>query len=799
MKTTSAIDRAIRAAALFAIIATAATANAQTTGPVRSVPGAPPGTAGGTPVVIPNTNPDVTTTSPSQLPNGIVPGTPLQPLPNGDNMRRVAPTTSGAANPPPALVPWTVTLIPRNLPFRDGQCSPISVELLDASGKEVPRAPNGWRVSIADFDMNVSASGAAVVGQYSGASIWAACACPNVAPGTVATITATYPSRTISPASRVPGVAFESSIVLPVAYAAPGTGNPAPCASLPPTTTVAMSPPPGTSGPGSPAAMVSGTQIPATVTVAAQPASQPASQPAAPLQAMPTQQVAGGSEMTREYFAPTGVVVTGTPAEAHVTWQLASRALGYEVKRWNANDPGCCRVGSPVIGANTNSWTDVVQSTAPWVYRVTATFPDGSKHYTDATYTYPKPQAPSGFSARQTGPGTVTLSWQPVPNASYYLVGGPPGNTAIRVDGTSVVRSGVPAGNHSWMVATTYESSAGPRQGSAFVNTSLVITAPTSSPVGSVTSGTTVPPAAVSGRYRVVATGFRVLHETKDDVLSRDGRFDEVYGAFVMLHYNRSSSQILDRDLRRTKVIGDVWQHPGRLQGGTGSDAGGFRGGDVFPAVADPSKLYGATPTRETFPFLIWDGTLTDAQDAVIILPTIWEYDGNSDGYEKWFGNELAESSRIWSDVGIQAAVSGGDIGLTTPPASVETAFGPTFSASSVFEMVFTGPGVITLWGVGSYDRPIGSGKTLYGAPVLPRRAIVVTRENIETALRKQVAALAGSTLPSGVLAAMPPDAASALPNGGLPFGTIAVPLFDAPSDDLQGRYILYVQVERIP
>ena len=797
--TSSRAITSARAVALLGMLMGAA-GNAQTAGPPTRPPGAPPGTTAGTPVVVPNSNPVVATPAPSSVRNGLTRGAITEPLPASNANARSAVATLAAVNPgPSAAAPWAVRLVPRNLPFRDGQCAPISIELLDASGKDTPRAPNGWRVSMADFDMNVTtATGAAVVGQYSGASVWAACACPGVVPGTVATITATYPSRSINAGSRVPGVAFQSSISLPVAFAPPGTGNPSACASIPPTTTIATNLPPGNSGSGSPASgspapTPSGNEIPPTTTVAQ-------TQPAVAAQVAPGSPVASGAGMSMAYFAPASVAVTGNPAEAHVTWQPASRATGYTVTRWKATDPDCCRASSPRLPASTTVWTDLVQWTGPWMYRVTAFFPDGSEKFADAGYTYPEPQTPTGFTAVQTAPGTVTLSWQPVANASYYVLAGPPGNTAIRVDGTSVVRTAIPAGNHSWMIASAYQSSAGPQQGSGFVSTSLAVTAPsTGGSIGTVEAGAPPPNASVSGRYRVVATGFRVINETKDDMLSRDGNYDEVYGAFAMLHYDRRSSQLLDRDLRRTKVIGDVNHQPGRLQGGTSSGSGGFRHGDVFPAVADPSMLYGAIPTDQSFPFLIWDGTLTDAQDVLIILPTLWEFDGNADGYDKWFANEVAESSRIWSDVGVQRAVNGGDIGLITPPGSVETSFGPTFSAGAVFEMAFTGPGIITLFGVGSYDRPIGSAVGSAGGPLLPRRAIVITRENIETALRKKAAAPAGSTLPSGVLANLPPNAPNTLPNGGMPFGTIAVPLFDAPSPDLQGRYVLYLTVERIP
>ena len=49
------------------------------------------------------------------------------------------------------------------------------------------------------------------------------------------------------------------------------------------------------------------------------------------------------------------------------------------------------------------------------VYRVTALYVDGREGSADYVYTNPlQPETPTGFTVRQTGPGAVSLSWQPV-------------------------------------------------------------------------------------------------------------------------------------------------------------------------------------------------------------------------------------------------------------------------------------------------------------------------------------------------------------------------------------------------
>lgn len=121
--------------------------------------------------------------------------------------------------------PWNLTIRPATTPIPAGTCTPIRLDLRDAGGKE-PRNPAGVRVSIADFDWSVVPAGK-VVGRYDGASAWSACACLG-AEGSVATITATYPAQTLNQSARVPGVAFQSSLTVPLA-APNGTFNPPAC------------------------------------------------------------------------------------------------------------------------------------------------------------------------------------------------------------------------------------------------------------------------------------------------------------------------------------------------------------------------------------------------------------------------------------------------------------------------------------------------------------------------------------------------------------------------------------------
>ncbi len=449
------------------------------------------------------------------------------------------------------------------------------------------------------------------------------------------------------------------------------------------------------------------------------------------------------------------------------------------------------------------------------------------------------PANPKTFTAVQTGPGAVVLSWDAVPGVAWYQVWGAGlPNTGVTVSsGTATAVTGVQRGTQTWTVGSFYAPGPVSTAASSFTKTSLTMTetvaagppppSGTAYPPGAALAA---PPAAATNHYRVIATGFRVLHQTKDDMFSRDGHGDEVYGGFLTFHYDRGTSKLLDQDLRRTSVIGeqgydglqslskfgkdvvgtvnfalgvDTAQHGVRLKGGTASQGGGFAQNDVFPAVADPSKTYGVAPSGNTFPFLVWEGSLTAQQDAIVILPTLWEFDGYPDGFNKWTQSELSNAIQIWSDQGVQGAVAGTQLALITPPGTLETSFGPHIGGSTTFSLGFAALlGPVALLTSGSYDRPIGVSMNgdggsagVFVGPVLPRRAIVITREIVEATLTKLASynpATAGTTsfavfgAPRAVLPTPPP-------------GTIAVQLFESPADQLQGQYLLYLKVERLP
>jgi hypothetical protein len=501
------------------------------------------------------------------------------------------------AAPVGAQKSWTVTVNPTMNPLPIGVCAEIRIAALDPGTRDVPRNPRGAYVTIADFDMSVTAPDAnSVAGQQIDAYHWSACSCQGAKVGTVATVTATYPARLLATELRVSDVAFQIRATFTIGPPA-GTFNPRACTAK---SAVAVAPQP-TATPtavSSPAAAVATPAPTAPIPVAA-PSSPPGPRTPGPA-AAPVQ-------------PPVNIRVAGTPAEAVVTWDGPTSGnpgpASYVVERWKTSDPACCRATSPALPHKySNRWTDPLMGTGSWTYQVSAIYPDGRRGSALGSYNYPEPETPKGLKALQVARNTVLLTWQPVDGASYYVVAGPPSNIAIRVDTTSLTQTGVPVGGTTWKVAAMYtgQAAGSPQAGSPFATTSLLV---------------------VNPHYRLVAEAIRVTRETVDKPLSEDGMFDEIYLSSIAEKYNRNGMTLDTRDpVRLSHVHGDVsfWYPSERVQAGTASASGGIKAFDIVTPIWSapaPSQLMGAPP------FVLWDGELIPGKHDLMLHPVIWELD----------------------------------------------------------------------------------------------------------------------------------------------------------------------------
>lgn len=513
-----------------------------------------------------------------------------------------------------AQSPWSVTVTPTLNPLPIGFCGAIHLTVRDASG-DVPRNSQGARVTIADFDITVtSPDRTSVAAQRIDASHWSACACLAATAGTEGTVTATYPSEALHRAARVPGVTLQAEATFTLA-AAKGSINPPACsgAATALTTTTAATASPAVTGIPITAVPTPFTSVVQAPSAAAVPATVTPVRPE-PVAVLPDQPVAAPRTPVAPAApappgaAPSFIEITGTPAEAVVTWSgpytyTPTPPTGYIVERWKDSDPACCRATSPTL--TTKEWRDPMMFPGKWRYQVTAIYADGRRGSAFNYYNYPEPVVPTGLKAEQVGKDGVTLTWQAVKGASYYAVAGPPTNTTVRVDGTTFTQSGVPLGDTTWKVAAMYQGTApgAPQAGSAFATTSVVV---------------------VRRHYRLIADSIRAAADTVDEQLSGDGKYDEIYVASIGEVRNRSTRALINRSpMQVSAVHGDIsfWPPPQRAQAGTASGNGGIRAGDtVAPIWSVGGPASGST-------FVLWEGELIDATQDLFLHPLLMELD----------------------------------------------------------------------------------------------------------------------------------------------------------------------------
>jgi hypothetical protein len=170
-----------------------------------------------------------------------------------------------------------------------------------------------------------------------------------------------------------------------------------------------------------------------------------------------------------------------------------------------------------------------------------------------------------------------------------------------------------------------------------------------------------------AGRFRVTMTGFTVNRQTNDNILESDGKGDEVYILGELAQYDsywefggrpglRQDSILINLGgqnglhgrgnvtLRRSLVsvlMGDVnnQNNPPRIQAGSAGGAGGLRTGDRFPSN-EPWNLSGQ-PRADRLPMLLWEGQLRRGLDLVVIIPTIWEWDGGNPQLRSQFTQDV--------------------------------------------------------------------------------------------------------------------------------------------------------------
>ena len=406
-------------------------------------------------------------------------------------------------------------------------------------------------------------------------------------------------------------------------------------------------------------------------------------------------------------------------------------------------------------------------------YEVRAYYADGREGAARIPFTTLPAKNPPGLTATQTGVGKVRLQWaRPNCCPSYFVVFGPGSSQAgVKVAGNSEAYevTGAPGGSQEWMVASYYEPGPITTPAAEFSKVRLDVTTP-----------------VVSGRYLITITGLRAINMSFDDQLSRDGKGDEIYAANVMRRYDRRSGAVLETADTRTLTYGDTYLFgTSRVQAGTMSTTGGIRDGDPIPANSDPAVR--SLPSSSVgFPLKVWEGTLRDGIDALVLSPTIWEQDGLQTSYEIWLQEMKSLTPSLWSRPEIQQHVASGQFGqLLFGTATLER--GEDLLAVRTMGAIL-GYAHIVQVAQGEEDRPIGLYQSAVNDRVLPNAMVVLTREIIEAGL----APLPAGTPPVGLPGAWP-----RMPRPGV----LMIPFIDGSQIAGLGpaRYELYLTVERVP
>ncbi|HTL06299.1 MAG TPA: fibronectin type III domain-containing protein [Gemmatimonadales bacterium] len=224
-----------------------------------------------------------------------------------------------------------------------------------------------------------------------------------------------------------------------------------------------------------------GTAAPVGVTLAAAPIAQTTLSTATPTLA-PAPVTSSTSVIPVAGAAPTGVVITGTPLVAHLSWNAMANAQRYAV--WRGEGTSVSVEVTPAGFTGTQFQNVVPDPRVTYRFAVTAYYPNGTSAEAPAVQFISPPMInPSGFSVRDLGQGSAAFQWQAVPGPVQYRLDGPGlPNTGVLVKSTSTTRLGIPAGPGTWKLVALYPGNYGDYQGASIASTVVRVLPPHSQP-----------------------------------------------------------------------------------------------------------------------------------------------------------------------------------------------------------------------------------------------------------------------------------------------------------------------------
>ncbi|HEY1270772.1 MAG TPA: hypothetical protein VGF08_02270, partial [Terriglobales bacterium] len=138
------------------------------------------------------------------------------------------------------------------------------------------------------------------------------------------------------------------------------------------------------------------------------------------------------------------------------------------------------------------------------------------------------------------------------------------------------------------------------------------------------------------------------------------------------------------------------------------------------------------------FPLKLWQGTLTDGSDVLILSPSVWESDDDQSVLSVWGQTQNALGDSLWNKPEVQTQISQ----QIFSPLVLGNVNGVSGTLASAAASTISGAFGIPLLALparailgGGIDRPIGLIPNGVDATALPNVTIVLTREIIEKAL----------------------------------------------------------------
>ena len=391
---------------------------------------------------------------------------------------------------------------------------------------------------------------------------------------------------------------------------------------------------------------------------------------------------------TPEVAPPSNLWAAQTSAkEITLVWRPAPGAAGYVVYRDGGHaSPGGRGASSDKIAtlaANVSRYVFIVRGAVQEPIQLSLESMDASRRASPRvafnTVTLVSGAvpavAPGSVTATESAPGVISVRWTASPGATAYVLGRAVGGSglkslcAICSTETTFVDSGVTTGvRHVYSVAAITPSSVSGRTMSNDVTPGTVAsgggggggTGGIPNDSTHATTDTTAPAPApptdpMRGRYRVSLTGFTVRAQSYDHPLQIDGKGDEIYLATQVMAFDTASAGlVIDNRVLTSRVYGDVNRFSYRVRAGNAGPTGGLRTGDSYPASTS-GKGASAEPT------VLWQGELVQGRSAVVVVPTVWEWDDNMELFGNWITGRHALLYNLLQRDPMVAILSNGD------------------------------------------------------------------------------------------------------------------------------------------